>query len=123
MVEDGTDVCTLIVTRCSHRTGSYYAKVARAQLGRGSRVVLSTPPLSDGEVLGMIKGQVGGIMQIIGIRWGPLVYDTCRDRSGLGLVTATYLRGGTMDIQLLGTYWPVKSIKDQGRSLWTRTKR
>ena len=117
MQQDNIDVVVMTDTRHSAVTTSAYVRILKDRLGAGTAVYGSVDAKRR-------PGEPGGIITVIGPRWGPsYVRELSKtDFSGHGVLTAIVLDTADGRLCVLGSYWP--SLPDHNHvgkhKLWTR---
>jgi hypothetical protein len=107
------DVLFLIDTRIEKKAGKYMGKKIKRRLGAGTRthVTPCTKDYGSSQLNGFRR--VGGIITIIGPRWGNSVREFQDDKFGpdkqtVGVMTQVTMSTTNGDINAIGTYWPNK---------------
>ena len=119
MKQDRTDVLILVDTRHSSCTTRSFKKIFISSLGVGSQTYFSKD-------LSRKPGEPGGIVIIIGPKWGTsYMPQTSRtDNSGQGILASIRLRTSSTFIHILGTYWPfvpsATANEDASKKLYNR---
>ena len=117
MLQDSTDIAVLIDTRHSAAGLKAYVQLLRERLGARTAVYGSADASRKPD-------ETGGLITIIGPRWGPSYERNASktDKSGQGVLTSITLRTTTGSLMILATYWP--SVPERGHvgehDLWTR---
>lgn len=122
MLDFAIDVLFLIDVRLSVANAAMFGRILQAGLGVGSKVQCTTQ--DPGMWIQSDRhGEAGGIMSVVGTRWGEVAGTLHGDPSGLGVAAQLILHGGQGDILLVATYWPWKgdraSEEDGDTALWT----
>ena len=109
------DVMMCIDAQTTKRTGEYIAKDFKDALGPGTQTHTST---YAGSVKTGNKGAqyAGGIFIVVGPKWGRSTIGFQDDPTGLGVTSKLILQGSTGQIQIIGTYWPIKYTTDEAGS-------
>ena len=119
MISEGIDIFTLVDTRVDEQSAAFYKGRVLLALGPESKCFVS--PLVGGG-----SHRVGGQMTLATPVWGAKCYRYQSDKSGLGILSSTYVQGAAgTNLLLLGTYWPVHSpaSKPDADRLWARLKK
>ena len=117
MQQDNLDVVVMTDTRHSAVTMKAYVRILKDRLGAGTAVYGSVDAKRR-------PGEPGGIITVIGPRWGPsYVRELSKtDFSGHGVLTAFVLDTADGRLSVLGSYWP--SLPDHNHvgkhGLWAR---
>ena len=120
MTQGNIDVMVCTDTRHSKNMAKSLKRRFVHRLGAGTKVYCSVDSRRK-------PGEPGGIVVIIGPKWGPsyLHNDSRTDDSGHGILASVRLRTTSGIISVAGTYWPSTTddpkTADTGRSkLWNR---
>ena len=147
MLHSKIDVMVLTDTQHTDTSAAYFKKLVQSHLGGAAKIYASdtTPreherrqrtnpkvqrkkrdsslPRYQHAGSHMRKGP-GGIIFIIGPRWGPSLLTGRSDDSGHGALAEIQLKTQTGKIHILGTYWPEipdnKRIHPTASNLWSR---
>ena len=71
-----------------------------------------------------VSKEPGGIIIIIGPKWGPSLVTGRNDDTGFGVLAEVQLRTQRKHVHVLGTYWPAEPTADRirrpAKNLWSR---
>jgi hypothetical protein len=147
ILHNNIDILVLTDTRHTATSAQYYKKIVQGQLGGATRVYASdTTPRERDRRVKPTKSTIpfkkrrtplhtgrerksagpGGIMFIIGPKWGPSLANGRSDDSGNGALAEIQLRTQQGTIHVQGTYWPERPepcrIHPKAINLWSRMK-
>ena len=134
MLQSSIDVLVLTNTQHTTTSAGYYKKKVQRRLGGSTKLYASDtyPRKNDRRVRApmpktsptaklrktplrpskrqspTLKTGPGGVMIIVGPKWGPSLMNGRSDDSGHGTLAEVKLRTQTGFITILGTYWPEK---------------
>ena len=120
-LRNGLDVLSLVDTRHSEATASFWRRTLTEPLGPATRVI-SNPASYTSEAMGK-RELVGGTIIIVGKRWSGNIQDIWKDPSGCGVVTSATLIGPTRSLSIIATYWPSKPLTTTQNGLWDKLQR
>ena len=144
MMQSGIDVLVLTDTQHTATSADYHRKVFQARMGGAARIFSSaTTPRqherrqrrSDASIrpttntrgrnrTNRVHNGPGGVMFLIGPRWGPSLANGRSDDTGHGALAEIQLRTQDGLLNILGSYWPEKPetshIQSTAINLWSK---
>ena len=145
MISSGIDVLVLTDTQHTATSADYYRKILQARLGGAARLFASattsrqherrqrqketckTRPATNNRGRNRsnrMHNGPGGIMFLIGTRWGPSLANGRSDDTGHGALAEIQLRTQNGMLNILGSYWPEKPMASHVQAtainLWSK---
>eukprot|EP01034_Spumella_vulgaris_P029000 gene29000-35971_t len=98
--------------QAAKRSGRYLAKEFKTVLGLGTQTHTSQYRGNQVTVRNGVPTP-GGIVIVVGPKWGKSVTKFTDDPSGTGVACELLLQGANGLLQIIATYWPVKHTADK----------
>ena len=125
MEDEEVDIMFCIDAQLSAKSGRYMGRKAKTRLGTGT-VVHINPCAKHSTAGGQTAGRrVGGIMTIVGKRWGTSIKEFAPDWLGMkgspaGVLSRVTLCTTEGNICIIGSYWPIShtAAEEKDKNLW-----